>query len=105
MVKIDVIPLLPLLRLNYCQLLLHMSKILVCICAIVKRINSFSIGYMINTILHVNKVFREQVENFVKATFHKNTMEGIKIVMRKNGICVIALIKFYETKINNSIKV
>ena len=51
---------------------------------------------MINPILHVNKVFREQVEIFLRATFHQNTMEGVKNDIRKNYTCIIELIKFYE---------
>ena len=61
--KIDAIPLFPLLWVNNRQLLLNMSKRLVYIYTTYKIINQFSIGYMINSTLHVNKVFREQVEN------------------------------------------
>ena len=39
---------------------------------------------MINPTLHVNKVFREQVGKCLIATFHKNTMEGIRNVMKKS---------------------
>ena len=59
---------------------------------------------MINPTLHVNKVFRYQVENKLRATFHQNTMEGIRNVMRKNDTCVIAIVMFYETKTKNLIK-
>ena len=38
---------------------------------------------MINPTLHVNNMFRDQVETLLRATFHKNTMEGIGNNMRK----------------------
>ena len=56
-----------------------------------KQINQFSLGYMINPTLHVNKVFRYQVEKSLKEKFHQITMKGIKNVMRKKDSCVIAL--------------
>ena len=59
--------------------------------------NKFSIGYMIKPSLHVNKVFIEQVEKYLRATFHKNTMKNTIYVIIKKGICVIALIMFYES--------
>ena len=98
MVKIDFIPLFPLLGVNHSQPLLHISKIFVYIYTTDERINPFAIGYIINLTLHVNKVFIEQVEKFLRATFHQNTMEGIKNIMRKKDTYVIALIFFYESK-------
>ena len=61
-----------------------------------ESINKFSIGYMINHSLNCNKVFREQVENFLSFSFHEITMETIKYFMRKKNTCVMALIMFYE---------
>ena len=52
-----------LLGINHCLPLLHMSKKFVYINNIEERIYYFAIGYMVNPILHVNKVFKEQVEN------------------------------------------
>ena len=75
-----------------------MSKRMVYIYTIDEQINQFEIGYMINPPLHVNKVFREQVEKFLRATFHENTMENIRGVMKNKDTCVIALITFYEIK-------
>ena len=48
-----------------------------------ERINIFAIGYTINTPLHFNKVFRDKFETLLRATFHQNTMEGIRNVMKK----------------------
>ena len=58
----DVIPLFPLLGVNHRQPLLYMSKIFVSVNTLEEGINQFSIGCMINPTLHVNKVFRYQVE-------------------------------------------
>ena len=77
------IPLLPLLGVNNCLPLFHMSKIFVYINTTYERINPFSIGYMINPTLQVNKVFRDKVEKFLRDTFHQNTMKGIKHFLRK----------------------
>ena len=63
-----------------------------------EKTNQFSIYYMINTSLNINKVFKEQVEKFLRATFHENTMENIRYVMKNKDTCVIALIFFYESK-------
>ena len=56
------------------------------------------IGYIINPSIHINKVFREQVGKFLRATFHDNTIENIKYVMKKKNTCVIALMVFYGSK-------
>ena len=79
----DFIILIPLLGLYHRQPLLHMSKIFVYINTTYERINPFSIGYMINPTLQVNKVFRDKVEKFLRDTFHQNTMKGIKHFLRK----------------------
>ena len=60
-----------------------MYKRLVYIYTTDKHINPFAIGYMIYPTLYVNKAFREQVENFLRATFHQNIMVGIKHFMKK----------------------
>ena len=40
---------------------------------------------MINPTLHVNKVFREQVEKCLRATFNENAMKNIKRYYEKEG--------------------
>ena len=87
--NIDVIPILPLLGVNHRQPLIHTSESLFYFYTTEKQINKFVIGYMLNPKLHVNKVFREKVENFLRATFHPNTMENIRDVMRNKHTCVI----------------
>ena len=56
-------------------------KIRVYLYATDAKINPFAVGNMINPLLHVNKVFSEQLENFLRATFQSNTMEIIRDVM------------------------
>ena len=46
-----------------------MSKIIVYPYTTYKQINQFSIGYMINPSLHVNKAFREKNEKSLRAKF------------------------------------
>ena len=43
-------------------------------------------------------MFREKVENLLKATFNESTIETIIDFIRKKDTCVIALILFYENK-------
>ena len=62
-------------------------------------IDQFTIGYTINPSLHVNKVFREQVEKFLNATFHEKIMKNIRNILKNKNTCVIALIIFYENKL------
>ena len=59
---------------NNCQPILHMSKILVHIYSTDDFINQFSIGFIINPSLHVNKMFIEQFEKFSNATFNEKKM-------------------------------
>ena len=61
---LDVIPVLPLVGVNNRQLILNMLKIMVHCYSTDENINQFAIGYMINPLLHCNKVFIEKVEKF-----------------------------------------
>ena len=78
-----------------------MSKRMVHIYSIDNSIDPFSIGYMIDPSLHFNKVLREQVKKYLNATFYEKTMETIRVCLKKNNTCVIALIIFYD---NNGVK-
>ena len=55
---LDVILLMPLVGVNNCQPILHMSKIMVHCYSTDETINQFVIGYIINPSLNCNKVFR-----------------------------------------------
>ena len=65
--------------------------------------NQFTIGYIVNTTLHADKLFREQVDKFSRENFHQNTMTSVRDVL-KNNKCFIALIMFYENRPNNATK-
>ena len=55
-------PMLSLFGANHHLPLFHMDKRFIWINETKKRINEFTVGYMINTGLNVNKAFVEQVE-------------------------------------------
>ena len=59
----DVIALLPVLRVNHCQLLLHMFKNIIYINSTEKSMNQFSIRYMVNPILYVKKSSENKLIN------------------------------------------
>ena len=59
---------------NNCQPILHMSKRMVHCYSKDEIINKCAIGYMINSSLNCNKVFREQVEECLSSTFHEIKM-------------------------------
>ena len=69
---------LPLLGTNNILPILHMAKPFIRIEETGKRINEFDIGYMISPSLHVNKSFKEQVENCMNTTFGELTQPFIK---------------------------
>ena len=77
----DSIPVLPLLRVNQRQPILHISKRSININITENCINLFVIGNMVNPKLNVNKDFREQVEIFLRITFHQHNMTGINTVL------------------------
>ena len=58
--------------------LLHMDKCFICIEEKSDRINEFEIGYTINPTFHVNKAFKEKVENCLNNTFGALTQPFIK---------------------------
>ena len=45
--------------------------------------NQFATGYMVNPTLHVNKVFREQVDNRLGKKFNQNTMTGVRNFLKE----------------------
>ena len=75
-----------------------MSKTFVYINTIEELIHIFTIIYMINHTLHVNRVFRYQAETFLKYISNQNTIQGIKNIPRTKNTCVISIVMFYETK-------
>ena len=57
-----VIPLMPIVGVNHRLTILHMSKIMVYIYSTENNIHQFSIGYMVNTYFHINKIFRKRLQ-------------------------------------------
>ena len=57
------IPLMPIVGVNHRLPILYMSKIMVHIYTTDKTVHQFSIDYMINPSLHINKMIKTQVEN------------------------------------------
>ena len=67
-------------------------------------INEFTIGYMINQGLNVNKAFREQVEKCIYTNFFEITLPFIKVTLAKMNTSLLALIFFNETRSNHPTK-
>ena len=65
-----------------------------------QRINEFSIGYMMNPNLNINKVFREQVKVCLKTTFFSSTITQISKILLKPNTRVLALVMLYENRKN-----
>ena len=77
----------------------HMAKRYIWLEETNEPINEFSIGYMINPTLSINKSFKEKVTKCVNSTFFEITQQHIsKILFKKTR--VLALLMFYETRKN-----
>ena len=63
-----------------------------------ERINKFSIVYMINPTLNINKALIEQVNKCMKTTLGVITKPYIKTTLPKNKTRVLSLLMFYETR-------
>ena len=73
----------------------HMAKSYIWLEETNKRINEFSIGYMMNPNLSMNKAFREQVKVCMKTTFSASTMTHISKILLKPNTRVLALVMFF----------
>ena len=65
--------------------------------------NKFSIGYMINPKLNINKEFREQMDKCLNNTVGPITQNYIRATWSKKKIRVLALLMFYKTRKNYKI--
>ena len=95
--KPAVIPLIPIVGVNNCPYILHVSKLMVHVYTIYKTVHQFAIDYMINPSLHIKKMFRTQVEKCLGCSFSIETMQSIKNYLKKNYTSAMALIMIYET--------
>ena len=96
----DVISLLLLLGVNHCQPPSHMSKKGIYINTTEKRINQFAMGYTVNHVLHISKVFRVQSEKSLRAKLSSTYHDWYKRWYENNNTCVIALEIFYKNRKN-----
>ena len=83
---------------NHRMPLSNMSKIYIWIEGKNQRINEFSIGYMMNTNLSMNNVFREQVKVCMKTTFSTSTMTHINKILLKPNTRMLALVMFFDNR-------
>ena len=72
----------------------HMAKSYICLKETNEHISEFSIVYLINPTLSINKYFKEQVTKFMKNTFDAMTQQHISFRKKR----VLALFMFYETR-------
>ena len=63
-----------------------------------QRIHEFTIEYMINPVLNVNKAFREQVKKCMYTKFSEITQPFIKSTLSKNNTSVLALLIVYDIR-------
>ena len=75
----------------------HMATSFILLKETKERINEFSIGYMINPKLNINKAFRKQVNKCMNNTFGAITHAHIKTTLAESKTRVLALLMFYET--------
>ena len=64
-----------------------------------QRINEFSIGYMINPNLSINKSFKEQVKICLEKRFSTTTLSHISKILLKLDTRVLALVMFHEKRV------
>ena len=92
-----IIPLMPIVGVNIHLPILHMSKIMVHIYTTDKTVHQFYIGYMINPSLHINKIFKTQVEKCLGCSFSIKIIQSIKTFLMNKNTTVMELIMIYET--------
>ena len=78
---------LPLLGANHCLPLFNMAKLFIWINETKQRINEFTIVYMVNPGLGVNKSFREKVEKCMYTIFGEIIQPFIKATFKKIQVC------------------
>ena len=69
------------------QLLSHTANVYIWLEERKERIIEFSIGYMINPTLNINKAFKEKVAQCMKNTFGAITQPHISKILQKKQEC------------------
>ena len=87
-----------LLGTNHRLPLSHMTKSYIWLEETNQCINEFSIGYMMNPNLSINKAFKQQVKVFMKTKFSTSTMTYISKILLKPDTRVLALVMFLENR-------
>ena len=87
-----------LLGTNHGLPLSHMAQSYIWLEETNKRINEYSIGYMKNPSLSINKAFKEQVQICMKTTFGTMTQQYISKILSKTNTRVLELVMFYDTR-------
>ena len=82
----------------HCLPLSHIGKIYICLQETNQSIKEFSIVYMMNPNLSMNKVFRDQVKGFTITAFSASTMKQISKIRLKPNTRVLALVLFIENR-------
>ena len=93
------------LETNHCLPLSHMAKKYIWFEEKNQRINDFSIGYMMNQNLNMNKSLREQVNTCLENTFSTSTMEQISKISSKTNTRALALVIFHDNRKKSKEKV
>ena len=75
-----------------------MAKIYIWLEETNQRINEFSIGYMLNSNLIINKAFKDQVKLCMKTTFSTSTMTHISKILLKLDTRLLALVMLFENR-------
>ena len=91
---------LSLLRVNHRLPIFHMAKLFIWLEEKKERINKFSIGYMINLKLNINKAFIEKVNKSMNTKFGEITKPHIRTTLAKKNTRVLDLLLFYEARQN-----
>ena len=83
-------PMLSSLGANHCLPLFHMPKSFICLEETKTRIKKFSIGYMTNPNLNINKAFREQADKSMNTTFGPISQPNIRATLaKKKSVSII----------------
>ena len=84
---------------NHRLVLSHMARSFIWIEERKERINEFSIGYMINPIMNINKAFKEQETKCMKNTFGAIKQTQIRTILAEKNFIVLALLMLMRQEI------
>ena len=97
-IQLDIMHIQYLVGTNHCLPLSHMAKSYIWLEEKNQRINEFSIEYMMNPNLFINKAFKEQVKICLKTKFSTTILSHISKISLKPDTRVLALVMFHENR-------